>query len=252
MDTVAVSEVWGVGRRIAKRLEPMGITTVGKLRAADPRRLREHFGVVLERTARELDGVPCLELEEMQPKKEIVASRAFGAPVFNQGELAESICEYMARAVRKLRRQNGVARVVGVWIQTNPFRPQDPQYQPHASVQLPVPTDDIADLTIAALRIMRVIYKPGFRYVKTGVMLSDLTDKGTIQGDLFFDRAQPSENIRDRLLDTMDRANLRWGAGTIGIGSAGMQQPKRWAMQRSNLTPAYTTRWSELARARAD
>jgi DNA polymerase V len=181
-----------------------------------------------------------------------VASRAFGAPVYASDELAESIREYMSRAVRKLRRQGGVARVIGVWIQTNPFRPQDPQYQPSASVQLPVPTDDIADLTMAALRIMRVIYKAGFRYVKSGVMLSDLTDKGRVQGDLFFDRGEPADNIRDRLLDTIDRANMRWGTGTIGIGSAGVRQPKRWAMHRSNLTPAYTTRWSELARAHAN
>ena len=210
------------------------------------RRLREHFGVVVERTVLELNGVACLELDDVQPKKEIVASRAFGAPVYTRDELAETIREYMARAVRKLRNQQSTAAVVGGWVETNAFRPQDPQYRPSVTMQLPAPSDDIAVLTQAAQTVLRCIFKSGFRYVKSGVMLLDLSDRGVQQGSLF-DTVLPATNAkRDRLLDTLDKVDAKWGRGTVGIGSAGMPDRRAWAMQRGNLSPAYTTRWDEL------
>jgi DNA polymerase V len=246
MASIEVREVWGVGRRIATRLLPMGVHTVADLRDADPRRMREQFGVVLERTVRELNGVACLDLEDMQPKKQIIASRAFGAPVYDQAELAESIREYMARAVRKLRLQGGAAGMVGAWVETNRFREQDAQYSPSATIPLAMPSDDIATLTAAAMQVLRAIYRPGFRYVKSGVMLLDLSDKTMQQGDLFASAMQPINPRRELLLATVDRANNRWGRQTIGLGSSGLQLSPAWAMQRSNLSPAYTTRWAEL------
>ncbi len=246
MASIEVRDVWGVGRRIATRLLPMGVRTVAELRAADPRRMREHFGVVLERTVRELNGVACLDLEDMQPKKQIIASRAFGAPVYSLVELAESIREYMARAVRKLRLQSGVAGMVGAWVETNRFREQDAQYSPSATIPLALPSDDIATLTAAAMQVLRGIYRPGFRYVKSGVMLLDLSDKSMHQGDLFAGDMPAINPRREQLLATLDRANSRWGRHTIGLGSSGIQARAAWAMQRGNLTPAYTTRWAEL------
>lgn len=251
LETIAVTEVWGVGHRLGARLAPLGITTVAQLRRADPRRMREHFGVVMERTVRELQGIACLTLEDVPPKKEIVASRSFGLPIYALGELAEPIREYMARAVRKLRRQGSVAGGVGVWIETNRFREQDVQYCPNASVSLPLPSDDIAVLTQAAMVVLRHMFRPGIRYWKAGVMLMELRDKGIAQGDLFA-AAPPTlrSDRRESLLAMLDRANGRWGLGTIGIGSAGLQGNRVWAMQRGNLSPAFTTRWEELATVR--
>jgi len=202
--------------------------------------------MVMERTVRELQGVACLELEDMQPKKQIIASRAFGTPVYSMQELAESIREYMGRAVRKLRLQGGQAGVVGAWIETNRFREQDAQYSPSASIKLAVSSDDIATLTHAAMALVRGIYRPGYRYVKSGVMLLDLTDKQTQQGDLFSAVIPAKDARREKLLGTMDRANARWGRNTLGIGSAGLQLRPAWAMQRGNLSPAFTTRWADL------
>lgn len=246
MASIEVREVWGIGRRLAERMWPMGIRTAADLRAADPRRLREHFGVVVERTIRELQGVACLDLEDMQPKKEIVASRSFGAPVYTRDELAESVREYMGRAVRKLRRQQSTAVVVGLWIETNAHRPQDAQYRPSATIQLPNPSDDVAVLTHAAQAVLQRIYKPGFRYVKSGVMLLDLAERGVQQGSLFGAAMPEATDKRDRLLDMIDRVDAKWGRGTVGIGSAGLAGCRAWAMQRGNLSPAYTTRWAEL------
>ncbi|HEX7817379.1 Y-family DNA polymerase, partial [Dyella sp.] len=250
MGDIAVTEVWGVGHRVGRRLGEQGVLTVAQLRAADPKRIHEQFGVVMERTVRELRGEPCLGLDQPEPKQQIVASRSFGAPVYGVDELAESVREFMARAVRKLRLQGGVAGAVGVWIETNRFRPQDAQYYPSATVALPVHTDDVAALTYAAQRVLRTIYRRGYRYVKSGVMLLDLRDKTVEQGDLFDGLPSPATAPRERLLDVLDRANARWGRGTIGLGNAGMQGVRRWAMHRGNLTPAYSTRWSELREVR--
>lgn len=249
MESIEVNQVWGVGSRIAARLQPMGIRNVAQLRAADPRRLREHFGVVLERTVRELGGTACLDLEDIPPKQQIVASRMFGAPIYDASELAETVREYTGRAVRKLRTQKGVAGVIGVWLHTNPHRPQDAQHHPSAALPIPIPTDDIGVLTRAAVAVMRSLHRPGYRYTKAGVMLSDLRGKERTQGDLFAaEMVQP----RDALLDALDQVNAKWGRGTMGMGSAGLQRPRAWAMKRDLLTPAYTTRWSDLATVRAN
>jgi DNA polymerase V len=246
--TVDVGDVWGIGRRYAARLTAQGITTAAHLRAADPRRLREQFGVVMERTVRELQGVACLDLEDAPPnKQQILASRAFGAPVFALEGLAEAIREYVMRAARKLRRQSSVAGAVGLWFETSRFRAQDAQYAPSATLTLPAPTDDVAAITQVAVAILKQLYRPGYRYVKAGVMLLDLRDRAVQQGQLFDTGVLQVDARRKTLLATLDRANGRWGSGTIAIGSAGIKRPHVWSMQRGHLTPAYTTRWNELA-----
>jgi DNA polymerase V len=248
LQTVAVGDVWGVGPRLSARLAQQGITSAAQLRACDPRRIREHFGVVMERTVRELQGVACLALEDVQPKQQIVASRSFGAPIFSFEAMAETIREYVSRVARKLRLQGSVAAQIGVWLETNRFRGQDAQYCPTASLKLPAPSDDVAVLTQVAITILKALFKPGFRYAKSGVMLMDLREKGVQQGELFGASIPAIDARRERLLATLDQANGRWGRGTIGIGSAGLKQPRSWAMQRGNLTPAFTTRWRELAK----
>ena len=246
--TIDVGDVWGIGGRYGARLAEQGITSAAQLRAADPRRLREQFGVVMERTVRELQGVACLELEDVQPKQQLVASRAFGEPVFTLDGLAESIRDYVQRAVRKLRRQGSVAGAVGLWFETSRFRAQDAQYAPTATLTLPAPTDDVAAITQVAIAILKQLFRPGYRYVKSGVILQDLRDHDVQQGQLFDTGVLTVDARRENLLAMLDRANGRWGNGTIGIGSAGIKRPRAWAMQRGNLSPAYTTRWDELAK----
>lgn len=249
---IEVREVWGVGRRIAERLREYGIWTVTDLLAVDARRLREHFSVVLERTIRELQGEPCLELEEIpSPKKQIIASRTFSAPVFDADTMAESIREYMGRAAAKLRSQGSVARAIGVWIETNRFREQDQQHNGSRVVTLPMATDDSGALTTWAVALMRRIFRPGHRYWKSGVMLLDLSLKGSEQLPLFDAPLPIVESKRTQVMHIIDDANAKWGRGTLGIGSAGLQGPRGWSMKREMLSPRYTTRWEELPRVRA-
>lgn len=244
--TLPVREVWGVGRRLEVALIDQGIKTVSELRASDARRIGDRYSVVLERTVRELNGTACIELEDAVPKrKQIISSRSFGVPVYEVSELAESISAYMTRAAEKLRRQGSVAGAIGVWIETNRFRAQDLQHSPSLTVSLATPTDDTLRLVSAAVAMARRIHRPGHRYVKAGVMLIDVRDRGRIQRSLF-DHDHHLDEKRQRLMAVIDQAGMKWGRGTIAPGTTGFAKDRRWAMQRGAMTPAYTTCWDDL------
>lgn len=165
--------------------------------------------------------------------------------MYRLDELAESIRENMTRAAEKLRRQGSIAGAIGVWIETNRFRQQDAQHGPSVTVVLPDAADDTLGLVATATALLRRIHKPGHRYVKAGVMLLELRDRGVRQGSLF-DVAPAQDSRRERLMSVLDRASEKWGRGTIAPGSAGLAEPRAWAMKRGSMTPAYTTRWDEL------
>lgn len=248
---IAVGEVWGVGRRTEAKLLDQGIATVADLRAADAAGIRAQMGVVMERTIRELNGAPCLQLDDVAPdKQQIICSRSFGLPVFRAEELAEPLRDYTARAAEKLRRQGSVAGALSVWLETNRFRPQDAQHHPTTTIRLPCPTDDTLELTRLATGLMRLLWRDGHRYAKAGVMLSELSPKGTVQRGLF-DDAPTKDARRDQLMSVLDAATRKWGRGTIAPGTAGLADPRRWAMRRGTVTPAYTTRWHDLVHVSA-
>lgn len=240
---VEVGEVWGVGSRIKKRLAGMGIDTVLDLRNASPKQMRAQFGVVMERTCNELRGISCLELEDvMPPKQQIMSSRSFGAPVETIEELRESVASYLASAAEKLRRQNSVVGAVYVFVLTNRFKEDEPQYNAGITVPMDDATDDTLALTSAALRGLAAIFRPGFRYKKTGVMLTLLSDKGARQATLFDDPVAREKS--EKLMEAMDAINREFGRGTLRSGASGIVQ--RWAMRAENRSPRYTTRWDEL------
>jgi DNA polymerase V len=240
---IDVNEVWGVGHRLTDKLAALGIASVRDLRDADAVTLGEAFSIVLQRTVMELRGVSCLELEELAPaKKQIISSRSFGAYVYTLPELEEAVSTYIARAAEKLRRQHSVAGALQVYIRTNPFKPEHPQYQRGLTLPLPAPTGDTRTLTRAALWGLKHLFKPGYAYQKAGVMLMELRDAGVVQGQLF-DAAPPD---RPALMQVIDRANAQWGRGTLRLASEGVK--KSWQMRRERVSPAYTTRWEDLPR----
>lgn len=245
---IDVGEVWGVGRRIAAKLNGMGIHTVQDLKDASPRDIRASCGVVMERTCQELRGLSCLVLEEIAPpRKEIVSSKSFGTMAISIEELEEAVSTYIARAADKLRGQDSLCGAVHVFVHTNLFREQDPQYSNGLTVPLIAPTDDNRILAAAALRGLALIYREGYQYKKAGVMLMDLRANTVSQGMLF--DAQPPREKSARIMATLDALNQRFGRDTLHIGSAGLVQ--RWAMKAENKTPCYTTRWDELPKVYA-
>jgi DNA polymerase V len=243
---VPVDDVWGVGKRLSKRLNALGITTALDLANASPRAIRDQFSVVLERTVRELNGESCIELEEIPPtKKQIVCSRSFGVKVTQFELLREAIYEYATRATEKLRKEQQQAKVMTVFIRTSPFKDNEPQYSNSASGELLIPSCDTRDFIELANHLLKRIWKDGFRYAKAGVMLSDFYDPGMFQPGLFDDVSTRSNS--QQLMSVLDTINQS-GAGKVFF--AGQGTKKDWSMKREHLSPAYTTRWDQLPRVK--
>ena len=253
--TFPAGDVWGIGSRWGTRLLAVGIRSARDLAYADVAMLRDRFGVVMERTARELRGISCLAMEEVgADRKQIVSSRSFGRVTGSFGDLQEAVTQYTCRAAEKLRRQSGVCSCLQVFLQTNAYNTGEPQYHPLATVKLTTPTADSLRLTHAALSGLRRIYRPGFRYVKAGVMFTEIQPGAVQQLQLFADDdagrvTSSGADSRARLMAAMDRVNRREGRRTLHLASAGIRNA--WAMKREQMTPAYTTRWDELPVARA-
>jgi DNA polymerase V len=240
---IEVGDVWGVGRRLAPKLNDLGILTALDLKRAEPEYIRQQFNVVLEKTVRELRGQACIELEEVAPpKQQIVTSRSFGAPVSNLNGLNEAVSAFMSRSAEKLRRQQSYASSISVFIHTSLFG-EGPKYAPPPyTIKLPAPTDDTLQLVRVALWGLKRLYKPGFQYQKAGVMLHGIVPAAGQQTDIFGFNANVDKSAR--LMLAMDQINAKWGRSTLRTCAQGFKAP--WAMRQDNLCPCYTTRWSDL------
>ena len=243
MAALPVEEVWGIGRRLTKRLNSMGIETVLQLAETDIRFIRKHFTVVLERTVRALRGEACLELDEFAPtKQEIICSRSFGDCVTEYEEMRQAICSYAARAAEKLRSEHQFSRFISAFVKTSPYALHRPYYSNSASIKLLTPTQDSRDIINAASRCLEAIWKEGHRYQKAGVMLGDFYSQGVAQLNLFDDNAPHAGS--DKLMNVLDRRNAEGGRGTLYFAGQGIQQ--QWQMKREMLSPRYTTRYADL------
>ena len=240
---VEVGSVWGVGRKLAPKLQALGINTVLDLKNANPERMRQQFSVVMEKTIRELNGTVCMELEDISPaKKQIISSRSFGQSVSDYNSLAQSITLYMSTAAEKLRRQHSYAGSVHVHIRTSPFKPDDPFYSNGITIPVSSPTDDTRRLVNVALVALKLIYKPNYNYAKAGVMLSEIVSIEGVQTDLF-STVQPSPKS-SALMTAMDSINRKMGKESIKLASEGFARP--WKMKQGNKSPSYTTKWGEI------
>jgi len=216
--------------------------------------MRQHFSVVMERTALELRGVSCLPMEQTPPpKQQIISSRSFGKLVSDLPSLRQAISSYTATAAAKLRRQGSSTPALTVFLHTPPFNPTEPQYHPTVTVRLAQPSHDTLVLTRAALGGLQRMYKPQYRYQKAGVMLLNLLPANQGQLSLFTEPTVATQQ-RERLLEVMDMINRDKGRDTLWTAAQGLTQQERkdsWRMQRGNLSPAYTTRWADVPRVMA-
>ena len=244
--SIDVGEVWGVGRKNKERLYDIGIQTVKDLRNSSVSRIKNEFNVVLARTVAELNGESCLALEEVAPpKQQIVSSRSFGQPVLLLEDLNEAVVSYASRAAEKLRKQHHVASAIQVFVQTNPFKPDEPQYNNGVTVKLAKQTNDTFLLASAALYGLKRIYKPGYAYKKAGVMLGSLCPVNQMPVDLFTGFDEPETQRARTLMATLDEINAKMGRGTVRSAGEGIQ--KAWAMRSDNKSKAFTTDWEQLA-----
>lgn len=242
MAAYPVSEVWGVGRQLTKRLGEDGIETVLDLAHCDGVSIRKRYGIVLEKTVRELRGESCLSFEDVgQSKQQIMASRSFGTTVSDPHAIKAALTHHISRAAEKLRAQQSVCAHVYVMLRTNPFREQDQQYRRTTLVPLEHASADTGVLMKAALNGLRQIFVPGLKYHKCGVMLGELEPAGIQQTDLF---APVDDPKRLRLMSLMDSINKTQGSGTLHLASTKLSAA--WQMRAGDRSPRYTTCWDEL------
>lgn len=241
-----VTDVWGVGRRLGNRLEIMGIKTALDLAKCAPATIRNSFSIVLERTVRELNGESCLELEELPPtKQQIMCSRSFGSRITTLGQMSEAIAQYTARAAEKLRQENQQAKMLTVFVQTSQFKESSKVYSNSTTGELVLPSDDTRDLNELAMQLLKRIWREGYSYNKGGVMLSDFYDQNTYQPGLFDDVTKRPNSTK--LMAVLDKINQS-GLGRVFLARQGMHSA--WGMKRDHLSPAYTTRWTDLPTVR--
>lgn len=239
-----VGEVWGCGSRTQKRLECMNVTKAIHLSEFDKKTLRQSFNVNIERTARELEGQVCFNLEEgPEPKQNIASTRMFGKRVYELLELRQAIASYAARAAVKLRKEGQLTGCVQVFIQTSRF--DDNAFSNATIIGLESHTDDTREIIQAAQAGLTRIFRPGLPYAKAGILLSQFTPKSGYVGDLF---AKPKRRNSDELMRLMDRVNQVQGSGTLRFAI----EPKSssWGMKRQYLSPSYTTKWNELLKVK--
>lgn len=237
---ISTQDIWGIGTRLSARLKTLNIHTALQLARAEQKWLRKKFNVVLERTIRELNGEPCLDLElEPAPRKEIVCTRSFSYKITELDELLQAIASYASRACEKLRMQHGLTQ--NIWVYLESFDKQAGYYNRQSVKTLPHLTNDTRQIVEAGQGAMAELYRPGLRYKKCGIGLLDVRTKTYEQADLFLPQQQEKSRA---LMAVMDGINARYGRQAIQLAGAGLQ-PK-WAMRREYISPRYTTRWSDI------
>ena len=242
MKLMPVNEIWGVGRRLNKRLLSQRVSTAFSLSQMDIGQVRKQFSIMLVNTIRELRGETCIPLDNAPaPKKQIVVSRTFGKRVTELDFLEEAVSDYAARAAEKLRKEGKACKIISVFIRTNPFRKQDVQHREIRSTSLLYPTNDTRDLIKSAKLLLKDLYRKDFNYNKAGIMLSDFFDETVYQLDLF---KQKDRNTRDfkmmSLVDQINQSNL----GPVSFLAQGIK--KEWSMKRELQSPRYTTNLQDI------
>jgi DNA polymerase V len=242
LQKLPVSAVWGIGPRLEKSLNALGVKDVLRLKRANLRRIRDRFGITMQRTVQELNGEAWLELDETLPQaQQVMSSRSFGERVESQEQLKEAISFHAANAAQRLRKQGLYAKEVSVFIQNSPFD-QAEFYGRNETITLPAPTQCNLQITKAALWLLKKVYRPQVYYQKAGVMLSNLVPEGGQQTDLF---AYPDNSDKSgRLMETVDQINGKYRRSTVHLASEGTD--RTWSMRRSFKSPNYTGEWNEL------
>jgi len=242
LKVVEVDTIWGVGSRLKVKLNAAGIRTGWDLATHDSAAIRRIGGVVLERTALELRGIPCLSLEDIAPVRQMIAKgQSFGVRIHEVGPLQEAVGSYITRAAEKLRAQGSVCGALRVSIRTGMFNPNERHYSNAMVMQFTRPTDDTRELLAAGRDAVAALYEPGYAYAKAEILLMDLSDRGVKTGDLF---APAPREHSEELMSVMDAINRRMGRGTVR--PAVVPGRVKWAMAQNMKSPEYTTNLDEL------
>lgn len=247
MAITPIKEIWGIGNRTREKLEAMGVRTVLDFAGMDAALVRRRFGVVLERTHREINGVSCIPLEEIAPERQqIVRTRSFAQTCADVDSLRAAVSVHMADAVRTLRLQKSAAATVGVLFHSDPFRANGPHHAVFELGRLPHACADVLTLTQKAVELVDRYYKSGTEYKKAGVVLTDLVpaSDSLVRETLFDGEEIAALQRREHVQGVLDAMTRKFGKGVLNVASA--KASDRWCMRRDLLSPCCTTRWEEI------
>ena len=245
LEETKINDVWGIGRRLSIFLNKYSVATAKDFILLDRKWIRKNMGVVGEKIYFELKGISCLDLELLPAnKKSCCVSRSFSKPVEKLNDLEESISSYGARVAEKIRGEKLIAQSMSIFVLTNHFNKIEKQYSNSIKLQLPFPTNDSIKIVKRAIDGIRQIYRSGYRYKKTGIILHELNKASQVKGLLDIDREQS-----DCMMKTIDKINYRYGSRTIKLASEGIE--RKWSMKREKVSPCYTTRFDELVEVKA-
>ncbi|MCZ4283097.1 Y-family DNA polymerase [Kiloniella laminariae] len=236
------ADIWGISRRLTPKLQELGIYNVLDLSRADPKMLRQKFSVVLERMVYELNGISCLELEEVAPvKKGIMVSRGFGQYQEKYPRIQEAVATYATRAGEKMRSQNLVANTLTAFLRTSPHNESQTYYSNSHTVAFPEATNDTGLIIRAAWWCLKKIYRPGLKYQKAGVFLGGLVNADATQPDFFF---KLDTGKSKTLMAVLDKLNKDHGRDTVRFAASGVST--EWKMRQRMVSPRYTTLWKDM------
>ena len=246
MSRLSVVELWGVATRLTKRLNAMGIRTILDLKNANPVMIRDRFSVVLMRTVLELQGTPCIPMEEERVgRDQLIFSRSFSTPVTTAAAMGQVMSVYAQQASARLAKHGLQAKVLTAFAGTSHYNQDNISY-PSVCVPLPMPTADPVLLHKAANSLCERIYE-GVKYVRAGIMVTDLRPTGNQSPLELFENPHEERGIGT----LMESVSKKYGRGSIGLGSAGVRGGPDWSMKRDMLSPRYTTHWDELLLVKA-
>ena len=229
-----IGDIWGIGHRQVAKLEKQGVKTAYDFTELPESWVRKNMTVVGERTWKELQGISCIDMETTPPaKKQICTSRSFGKMVEDIDTMSEAIATHASTCAKKLRQQKGYAMSLMVFIHTNNFRKDSPQYWRNTVVHLPVPTNDTLEIVHYALAGLKTIFMQGYQYKKAGVIITEITDSTQLG---LFDSVDREK--RERLQQTIDKIN---GKHSRLVKLAIQGTGRNWKLKQKQLSGHYTT-----------
>lgn len=234
-----IGDVWGIGRRQAAKLQKQGIKTAYDFTRLSGAWVRKNMTVVGERTWKELHGISCIDMENAPPaKKQICTSRSFGKMLTDIDTISEAIASHASTCAKKLRKQQSYAASLMVFIHTNNFREDLPQYWKNTVIHLPVPTNDTQEIVRYALAGLRTIYLNGYQYKKAGVIITEITEGAQLG---LFDLVDRDK--RERLMQAVDKINGEHGHNIkLAVQGTG----RGWKLKQEQLSGHYTTNLNQI------
>ncbi len=236
-----IGDVWGIGRQYTKKLEYYSVNTAWDFTQRSKGWVKQQMGVVGERTWLELRGTPCIETESPKSKKTICTSRSFGEKLTTVEPISEAVANFAAVCAEKLRAQKSTAAVVNVFIHTNPFATNQPQYYNQIVMKLPVSSNDSTELIDYAIRGLQSIFREGYQYKKAGVIVSEISPERPLQADMFDTRDRTKYN---KVMGVMDKLNASYGRQKVKIAAQGFD--RKWKLKNEKLSPCYSTNIKDI------